>query len=179
LRGHSIEARLYAEDPARNFLPSPGVITELRLAEGPFVRNDSGVESGSEVPRYYDPMIGKLSVWAPSRDQAIARLSRALSETVIKGITTNTQYLKGILDLEEFRRGEYDTGILARVADRLLPGKTDGSRLTSEQEIALAAAAVWQLERDERTALAPAAQAAPRESAWARVGRLSALRRNE
>ena len=80
---------------------------------------------------------------------------------------------------EEFRRGEYDTGILARVADRLLPGKTDGSRLTCEQEIALAAAAVWQLERDERTALAPAAQAAPRESAWARVGRLSALRRNE
>ena len=178
LRGHAIEARLYAEDPARNFLPSPGLITELRLAEGPFVRNDCGVESGSEVPRYYDPMIGKLSVWAPSREQAIARLERALSETVVKGITTNTRYLKAILDLEEFRRGQYDTGILARAADRLLPRKTGGKQLTPEQEIALAAAALWQLEQDERAAIAPAAQPSARDSAWARDGRLAALRRN-
>jgi acetyl-CoA carboxylase, biotin carboxylase subunit len=178
LRGHAIEARLYAEDPARNFLPSPGLITELRLAEGPFVRNDCGVESGSEVPRYYDPMIGKLSVWAPSREQAIARLERALSETVVKGITTNTRYLKAILGLEEFRRGEYDTGILARAADRLPPRKTGGKQLTPEQEIALAAAALWQLEQDERAAIAPAAQPSARDSAWAREGRLAALRRN-
>jgi len=178
LRGHSIEARLYAEDPARNFLPIPGLISELKLAEGPFVRNDCGFESGSEVPRYYDPMIGKLSVWAPSREQAIARLSRALSETVVKGITTNTRYLKGILDLTEFRRGEYDTGILARAADRLLPKEPDAGALSPDQEIALAAAALWQLEQDERAALAPAARPA-RESTWARAGRLAALRRNE
>jgi acetyl-CoA carboxylase, biotin carboxylase subunit len=178
LRGHAIEARLYAEDPARNFLPSPGLVTELRLAEGPFVRNDCGIESGSEVPRYYDPMIGKLSVWAPSREQAIARLKRALSETVVKGITTNTRYLKAILGLEEFRRGEYDTGILARAADRLLPEKTDGKQLAPEQEIALAAAGLWQLEQDERAAIAPAAQPSARDSAWARDGRLAALRRN-
>src|SRR5436305_252383 len=94
LRGHAIEARLYAEDPAKNFLPSPGVITDARLAAGPGVRNDWGVESGSEVPRYYDPMIGKLAVWAQTREQAIARLRRALSETVVKGIITNTRYLR-------------------------------------------------------------------------------------
>jgi acetyl-CoA carboxylase biotin carboxylase subunit len=178
LRGHAIEARLYAEDPARNFLPSPGLITDVRLAEGPGVRNDWGVESGSEVPRYYDPMIGKLAVWAQTRDQAISRLQRALSETVVKGITTNTRYLKAILDLEEFRRGDYDTGILARARDRLLPGKPEAKELTPEQEIALAAAAIWQLEQDQRAALSPAAQPAARESAWARAGRLEALRRN-
>jgi acetyl-CoA carboxylase biotin carboxylase subunit len=130
------------------------------------------------VPRYYDPMIGKLAVWAQTREQAIARLRRALSETVVKGIVTNTRYLKGILDLEEFRRGDYDTGILARAADRLLPEKPDGTDLTPEQEMALAAAAIWQLEQDQRAALAPAAGPSARESAWARAGRLETLRRN-
>jgi acetyl-CoA carboxylase biotin carboxylase subunit len=178
LRGHAIEARLYAEDPARNFLPSPGLITDVRMAEGPGVRNDWGVESGSEVPRYYDPMIGKLAVWAQTREQAIARLRRALSETVVKGITTNTRYLNAILDLDEFRRGDYDTGILARARDRLLPAKPEAKQLTPEQEIALAAAAIWQLEQDQRAALSPAAQPPARESAWARAGRLEALRRN-
>src|SRR5947207_2428953 len=119
LRGHAIEARLYAEDPAKNFLPSPGTILDLRLAEGPGVRNHCGVESGSEVPRYYDPMIGKLACWAPTRAQAIARLRRALGETVVKGITTNVAYLKRVLDLDEFRGGDYDTGLLAHAADRL------------------------------------------------------------
>ncbi|HWE24851.1 MAG TPA: acetyl-CoA carboxylase biotin carboxylase subunit [Myxococcales bacterium] len=178
LRGHAIEARLYAEDPARNFLPSPGVINELRLAQGPGVRNDVGVESGSEVPRYYDPMIGKLAVWAQTRDQAIARLRRALSETVVNGIVTNTRYLKAVLDLEEFRRGDYDTGILARGADRLLPREREGKELGPDEEIAVAAAAIWQLEQDQRAVLSPAVQSNGRESPWARAGRLNALRRN-
>jgi acetyl-CoA carboxylase, biotin carboxylase subunit len=178
VRGHAIEARLYAEDPARNFLPSPGTITELRLAEGPGVRNDVGVESGAEVPRYYDPMIGKLAVWAQTREQAIARLRRALSDTMVKGIVTNTRYLRRILDLDEFRRGEYDTGILARGAERLLPKGGTGAELDSGQEIALAAAAIWQLEQDQRAVLAPATRADGGESLWARAGRLDALRRN-
>ncbi len=174
LRGHAVEARLYAEDPARNFLPSPGQILELRLASGPGVRNDCGVESGSEVPRYYDPMIGKLACWAPTREQAIARLQRALSETVIKGITTNASYLKRVLDLEEFRKGDYDTGLLARGAERLLPKAVAGAALTPDEELALAAAAIWQLEQDQRLSAAPAVQ---EQSAWARAGRISSLRR--
>ncbi len=179
LRGHAIEARLYAEDPAKGFLPSPGHILELKLASGPGVRNDCGVESGSEVPRYYDPMVGKLAVWAATRDQAIARLERALSETVIKGITTNTRYLKGILGLDEFRRGDYDTGLLARAADRLLPKPpAEDAPLTGSEQIALAAAALWQLEQDEKVALGggKAGAAPPAESSWARAGLYAALR---
>ena len=174
LRGHAIEARLYAEDPAKNFLPSPGNILELRLAAGPGVRNDCGVESGSEVPRYYDPMIGKLAVWARTRDEAIARLRRALGETVVKGITTNVTYLKRILELDEFRRGDYDTGLLGRAQERLLKAETTG-----DEDLALAAAAIWQLEQDQRSAMrAPAAGPAAADSAWASAGRLAALRRS-
>src|SRR3989449_2939337 len=105
LRGHAIEARLYAEDPARNFLPSPGTILELRLEGGPGVRNDCGCVRGSEVPRYYDPMIGKLAVWARTREEAIARLRRALGETGGEGITTKASYLPRGLGLGEVRKG--------------------------------------------------------------------------
>jgi acetyl-CoA carboxylase biotin carboxylase subunit len=172
LRGHAIEARLYAEDPAKNFLPGPGTILDLRLSAGPGVRNDCGVESGSEVPRYYDPMIGKLAVWARTREEAIARLGRALGETVVKGITTNTAYLKKVLQLEEFRKGDYDTSLLTRAQDRLLRREKSGN-----EDIALAAAAIWQLEQDQRGALRQPAAAAE-QSAWARAGRLQALRRS-
>ncbi len=173
LRGHAIEARLYAEDPARNFLPSPGTILELRTAAGPGVRNDLGVESGSEVPRYYDPMIGKLAVWARTREEAIARLGRALGETSVKGIVTNTSYLKRILDLEEFRRGDYDTGLLARAQDRLLRQEATG-----DEDVALAAAAIWQLAQDRGAVLRKPDGARASESEWLRAGRLSALRRS-
>ncbi len=168
LRGHAIEARIYAEDPAKNFLPSPGVISELRLADGPGVRNDCGVESGSEVPRYYDPMIGKLACWADTREHAIARLRRALGETVVKGITTNTEYLKRVLELEEFARGDYDTSLLARGQERLL------AEDTKDLDIAIAAAAIWQLEQDQRAA--PKLQDAD-DSAWAKAGRLAQMRK--
>jgi len=179
LRGHAVEARLYAEDPAKGFLPSPGRIIELKLASGPGVRNDCGVESGSEVPRYYDPMVGKLAVWAPTRLEAIDRLRRALAETIVKGITTNTRYLKAILELEEFRKGDYDTGLLARAADRLLPKPAATEEpLTELEEIALAAAAIWQLEQDERSALVPKGSAAHPVSPWATAGRRDALRRS-
>jgi acetyl-CoA carboxylase biotin carboxylase subunit len=173
LRGHAVEARLYAEDPARNYMPSPGTILELRLAEGPGVRNDCGFESGSEVPRYYDPMIGKLAVWAPTRALAIARLRRALGETVVKGITTNVSYLKRILELEEFRAGDYDTGLLSRAQDRLLRKERTG-----DEDLALAAAAIWQFEQDQRAALKQAGGAQTAESPWARAGRIAALRRS-
>ena len=194
LRGHAVEARLYAEDPAKNFLPSPGFIEELHLPQGPGVRSDCGFTSQSAVPRFYDPMIAKIAAWAPTRAEAIARLRRALAETRVKGITTNIGYLGRILGLDEFAAGDYDTSLLGRAADRLIDGKKpEGAPLTSEQEIALAAAAIWQLKNDQRRSLAgngghtgntgtgkqdPGAAIGDAQPAnWARAGRIAALRR--
>jgi acetyl/propionyl-CoA carboxylase alpha subunit len=119
-------------------------------------------------------MIGKLAVWAATRPQAIARLRRALGETVVKGITTNTSYLKRVLELEEFRAGDYDTGLLARAQERLLR-----KEVTGDEDLALAAAAIWQFEQDQRAALVVSKGDAPAsaESEWLRAGRRDALRR--
>jgi acetyl-CoA carboxylase, biotin carboxylase subunit len=144
-RGHSIEARVYAEDPRRDFLPSPGRITYLRTPAGANVRDDSGVYAGYSVPTVYDPMISKVSVWAPTRPEAIARLKRALAEYVVKGITTNIRYLRAVLEHPEFVRGEYDTGFLPRNHQALL-GQTD-PRL---RQVALLTAVVDAYQRDER-----------------------------
>ncbi len=146
-RGHAIEVRIYAEDPARNFMPSPGRIQYLRVPGGPNVRDDSGVFAGYTVPNFYDPMISKLSVWAPTRAEAIARAQRALSEYVVKGITTNTRYLKAILAHPEFAGGDYDTSFLSREHTTLLG--QDDPRL---HEVALLASAVFAHQRDQKRA---------------------------
>ncbi len=113
-RGHALEVRVYAEDPSRNFLPSPGKITHLRAPSGPAVRDDGGVYAGYTVPTAYDPMISKLSVWAPTRPEAIARMRRALGEYVVKGITTNLRYLRAVMEHPDFIAGDYDTGFLPK-----------------------------------------------------------------
>jgi acetyl-CoA carboxylase biotin carboxylase subunit len=144
-RGHSIEARVYAEDPATNFMPSPGRIQYLRVPGGPNVRDDSGVYAGYTVPNFYDPMISKLSVWGPTRAEAIARMKRALSEYVVKGITTNLRYLMAICSHPDFVKGDYDTGFLPRAHQQLLG--VENPQLT---ETALMAAAVYAHQRQEK-----------------------------
>jgi len=144
-RGHAIEVRVYAEDPAQNFMPSPGRIQYLRVPGGPNVRDDSGVYTGFEVPRFYDPMISKLSVWAPTRAEAIARMKRALSEYVVKGITTNVRYLQAIMGHPEFQGGDYDTSFLPRSHQTLL-----GSEDEKLSQVALVAAVVYAQQRDEQ-----------------------------
>jgi acetyl-CoA carboxylase biotin carboxylase subunit len=165
-RGHAIEARIYAEDPERNFMPSPGRIQALRLPAGPFTRDDGAVYPGYTVPIYYDPMISKLSAWAPDRAQAIERLRRALSEYVVTGIATNVQYLRRVLGHDDFRRGDYDTSFLTLRAKDLVGTSDPADALPS----ALAAAL-----REEREALsrAVAPSAAVASSGWRRfeVGR--------
>jgi acetyl-CoA carboxylase biotin carboxylase subunit len=146
-RGHSIEVRVYAEDPARNFMPSPGKITYLRVPGGPNVRDDSGVFPGYTVPNFYDPMISKLSVWAPTRREAIARAQRALSEYVVKGITTNIRYLRAILAHPEFIEGDYDTSFLTREHNTLL-----GAEDPKLSEMAVLAGAVFAYQRDQKRA---------------------------
>jgi acetyl-CoA carboxylase biotin carboxylase subunit len=173
-RGHAVEARIYAEDPARGFLPSPGKITYLRVPGGPGVRDDSGVYAGWVVPQYYDPMISKLVAWAETRQQAIDRLVRALAEYTVHGITANVAWLTAALDHPAFRSGEYDTGFCTRYAKELL-----APRERDLEEIALIAAAISQFKRDRDDAEAFAARAGEATAArslWARSGRLRGLR---
>jgi acetyl-CoA carboxylase, biotin carboxylase subunit len=114
LRGVAIECRIYAEDPEKNFMPSPGRITRLRVPGGPGVRDDSGVYAGFEVPIYYDPMLAKLAVWGANRQEAIARLRRALNEYSVGGIKTTIPFFREIIECEQFKRGELDTGFIER-----------------------------------------------------------------
>jgi acetyl-CoA carboxylase biotin carboxylase subunit len=111
-RGHAIECRIYAEDPEHGFLPSPGRVLLARTPEGPGVRYDSGIVTDSEVPVHYDPILGKLSVHAPDRPSAIARMERALGECVVLGVSTPIAFLMDLLRTEAFRSGDTHTGFL-------------------------------------------------------------------
>jgi acetyl-CoA carboxylase, biotin carboxylase subunit len=111
-RGHAIEIRLNAEDPEHDFRPSPGRISLFETAQGPGVRTDTFVESGSTIPPYYDSMIAKLIVWDSDRDAAIARALRALGETTVEGIPTTRDLALDVLASEPFRSGVYSTSTL-------------------------------------------------------------------
>ncbi len=108
-RGHAIECRINAENPADGFRPSPGTITTYHVPGGPGVRVDTHLYQGYKVPPYYDSMLAKIIVHAPNRQQAIRRMVRALDELVVEGVHTTTDFLKTILESESFRRGNYST----------------------------------------------------------------------
>jgi 3-methylcrotonyl-CoA carboxylase alpha subunit len=118
--GHAIEARLYAEDPANDFLPSTGKILDLRLPSIEGVRVDSGIESGIEVGIHYDPMLAKLIARGEDRDAAIRRLVYALRQSSIQGLRTNRDFLIRLLDHPDFRRGRAHTGFIAEHLDELI-----------------------------------------------------------
>jgi acetyl-CoA carboxylase biotin carboxylase subunit len=110
--GAAMQCRLYAEDPANEFFPSPGRIERLRMPSGPGIRLDNGVYEGWTVPIDYDPLLAKLCVWAADRPQAIQRMQRALWETEILGIANNVAFFRALLDDEQFRSGNLHTGFL-------------------------------------------------------------------
>ena len=124
--GHAIQARVYAEDPARQFRPSSGLLTEVRLPDT--VRVDGWVETGTEVTAFYDPLLAKLIAHAPTRDAALAQLDAALAATSIHGIETNVDYLRAVLATPEFRAGAFTTRRLtdfdyvSRTVEVLQPG---------------------------------------------------------
>ena len=118
-RGHAIEIRINAEDPAQGFLPAPGTITRFDLPLGPGVRVDTAVRAGSEIPPYYDSMIAKLIVWDDTRDAAIARAERALREVAIEGIPTTRDLALDVLASPEFRSGAYSTSTLTELEGRV------------------------------------------------------------
>jgi acetyl-CoA carboxylase biotin carboxylase subunit len=119
-RGVALECRIYAEDPTRNFLPSPGPVRELRVPSGPGVRDDSGIVEGYQVTPHYDPLLSKLSVWGDTRELAIQRMERALSEYRLVGLRNNLAFHRRVLRHPEFRAGDYDTHFIERNAKELL-----------------------------------------------------------
>jgi 3-methylcrotonyl-CoA carboxylase alpha subunit len=118
--GHAIEARIYAEDPTRRFLPCPGTITRLDLPEIAGIRIDTGLRSGSVVTPFYDPMVMKVMAHANSRVEAIDRLNDALGRLEIQGITTNVNMLRAVLAHPNFRAGSLSTDFLVKFEADLL-----------------------------------------------------------
>src|SRR5438876_544995 len=136
-RGHAIEVRLYAEDPARSLFPSPGPILALSEPSRPGVRVDSGVVAGGVVPVEYDPLLAKISAWAPDRTVAVRRLRAALEETVVLGPTTNLPFLLDVLGHPAFLAGDTHTGFLAEHLPEWRPGGPDETTAAVAAAIAL------------------------------------------
>ncbi len=135
-RGHALECRIYAEDPARGFAPSPGTIERLRWPQGPGIRVDSGVEEGDTIPLDYDPMVAKLVAFGRDRDEALRRMRRALRETRVDGIETSIPFFLALLDDPDVVSANVSTQFLEGWAYAVTPPAEDAA------EIALVAAAV-------------------------------------
>jgi acetyl-CoA carboxylase biotin carboxylase subunit len=171
-RGHAIEARLYAEDPARGFLPQAGRLTRYREPHRPGVRVDSGVVEGGEVSIYYDPLIAKVIATAGTRDLAIARLCAALREFEIAGIRTNRSFLLRILQSVAFRDGAIDTTFLDREGPAIAESSVDSPQSSVESAIRNPQSAIHNPQYDPwgscvQTAKAQAARPARRATASA------------
>ena len=150
IRGHAIEARVYAENPDKNFLPSTGTLLHMRPPRGVEfshhveghpapVRVDAGVRQGDAITPYYDPMIAKLIVWGDTRDIALSRMRAALADFQVVGVTTNIDFLGRVLDTPAFASGDVHTGLIEDNAAALFPAAPPAS------ELALAAAALYRL----------------------------------
>ncbi len=118
--GHAIECRIYAEDHKNNFMPSPGLIKHITEPLGLGIRTDGYVYEGYEIPYHYDPMISKLIAWAPTREEAIKRMKRALYEYKITGVKTSIPFLTKIMDTEDFYEGKYDTHFIEKNEESLM-----------------------------------------------------------
>jgi len=168
-RGHAIECRVYAEDPTRGFSPSPGVVTRLRLPEGPGVRNDVGIETGSSVPIDYDPMLGKLIVSGRDRKQAIDRLTRALDEYEVTGVETTLPLFRALVRETDFRTGRFHAQWLD---DWLASPRLPAGKATAEETLLAAVC----LSLDDGRA---APEATHNQTRWRDTARSEGLRSGE
>jgi acetyl-CoA carboxylase biotin carboxylase subunit len=163
-RGWALECRIYAEDPANNFFPSPGVITHLKVPSGPGVRVDSGSYDGWRVPLEYDPLLAKLVTWGDDRAAAIARMRRALIEYEVSGIQTNIPVFRSLMDHAGFLAAHLDTGFIDRF---LAGGFPPEEERWPEAELAALLVAALESRRQAAAAVALASSA----SAWKMAGR--------
>lgn len=180
-RGWAMECRITSEDASNNFLPSTGRIEHLHLPSGPGVRWDGGIESGSEVGRYYDPMLGKLIVWGADREQAVTRMRRALVDLIILGVETSRDFHIRMMDDAEFRRGDIEIQWLERrlasILERRAPKET-------AQVAAIAGALLAERDRATRRgagggasgAVSTARDQTTSADSWKQAARLEGLR---
>jgi acetyl-CoA carboxylase biotin carboxylase subunit len=173
-RGWAIECRITSEDPANGFLPSTGRVTQLQLPSGPGVRWDAGIEVGTEVGLFYDPMLAKLIVWAATRELAVERMRRALGELVVGGLETSRDFHMRVMEDAEFRAGDIEIQWLERRLPSLLgAAPPDGGA----QLAALAGALLAAEDRGRRNGAAGAPGGAVAAAAGARDGWKAAARR--
>jgi acetyl-CoA carboxylase biotin carboxylase subunit len=173
--GHAIECRIYAEDPDDGFMPSPGVIRDLRPASGPGIRDDGGVNAGYDVPVHYDSMIAKLVAWAASRPEAIARMSRALREYQVLGIRTTIPFFLWLMRQAEYCEGRYDTTYLDRLlAERRAKGDSFSELSAAEEELAAIGAGIDAFMRSR--AVGDVSMARTPSTPWKQAARREALR---
>lgn len=171
--GHAIEARIYAEDPENNFLPSPGKILFLVEPSGPGIRVDSGIYQGCDVPPHYDPILSKLITWAEKRSMSIARMRHAIRNYIILGIKTNIGFLKRIMESKTFIEGSYHTHFLDDNEADLIPKH---STINS----ALIAAAVVASEKEiAKTAFGQQQILQRRTTPWQEIGKWEICSREE
>jgi acetyl-CoA carboxylase biotin carboxylase subunit len=159
-RGHAIECRVYAEDPDAGFLPCPGRILGLRVPGGPGVRDDSGVYEGYQVPLFYDPLISKLVAYGNDREEAVARMRRAIAEYRVVGIRTTLPFFARVLREPAFLAGDLDTSFVERLAPRTGPMESSDP----PWRVVVAAAAIAAFRERQRADLA--CEADSPQSAW-------------
>jgi acetyl-CoA/propionyl-CoA carboxylase biotin carboxyl carrier protein len=150
LDGHAVEARVYAEDPEHGFLPSTGTVVGLRESVGEGIRVDSALIDGVSVPPNYDPMLAKVIAWAPTREEALSRLDRALGDTAVLGVRTNIEYLRLLLADPDVRAGRLDTTLIERRLPELEFRHPDAALLCAaalwrERDAALSEWAGWRM----------------------------------
>jgi acetyl-CoA carboxylase, biotin carboxylase subunit len=143
-RGHAIECRVYAEDPDRGFLPSPGLVRGVHVPGGPGVRDDRGVAAGFEIPTFYDSMVSKLIVWGATRETAIVRLRRALLEYRVVGVKTTLPFFRWLVEQPAFLEGSFHTTYLDDVLASRGGAPFVQATASDEEDAAMSATlAVW------------------------------------
>jgi len=160
INGHAIEVRVYAEDPANNFLPDIGTLVTYRPPQGPGVRVDDGFEEGMTIPIHYDPMIAKLITHGATRAEAIARMERAIDDYAVGGIETTLPFCRFVMGHPAFTSGKYDTHF---VRDHFNPGVLLGTDAGDMEAAALVAA---HLRAEAQRRPAPETAGSGRASAW-------------
>ncbi len=170
--GHAIECRIYAEDPDKNFMPSPGVIKHITEPLGLGVRHDGYVYEGYEIPIHYDPMISKLIVWASTRDEAIARMKRALYAYKITGIKTSIPFLARIMENDDFKSGNYNTHFIEKNLEFLMERQPCGDKC---MDIAMITAYIHYRNKIESALPAGTAKQLGGNNSWRDFGRRKSM----